>query len=137
MQDIDFIPVHYRQKHIQRQSQLWRIVVVVLFAALLGGAAFIHHDLKRRVEQELATITSQYELAVSQNGQLAEIQSRLQTARTDAELFTYLRHPWPRTQLLAALLIPLPEEVTLQHVQIQREMPQGPAQRRTLSERRA
>ena len=34
------------------------------------------------------------------------------------ELYTYLRHPWPRTQLLAAMLGPLPDEITLQQVQI-------------------
>lgn len=138
MQDIDFLPVEYRQEHARRQLQPWRIVVVAAFAALLAAAAFSQYNCKQRVKQELAAILPQYEQAVSQNAKLAELQSRLQTARTYAELYTYLRHPWPRTQLLATLLAPLPEEITLGQLQIIREKPQDqtPTERRSRSERK-
>jgi hypothetical protein len=38
-----------------------------------------------------------------------------------------LRHPWPRTQLLSALVARLPQEITLQQVQISREAKAAPA----------
>ena len=127
MQDIDFLPVQYRQKRVQRQSQPWRIVVAVAFAVLLGAAAFTQQGRKRQAEKRLEAILPQYELAVSQNRKLAELHARLNTARNAAELFTYLRHPWPRTQLLAALLAPLPEGITLEQLQITRQLPQDRA----------
>jgi Tfp pilus assembly protein PilN len=39
----------------------------------------------------------------------------------EAELFTYLEHPWPRTQLIDALLAPLPEEITFDELTIDGE----------------
>lgn len=123
MQDIDFLPVRYRQRHVRRQSQPWRIAVVAAFAGLLAAAVLSQHSRKRQAEKELAAIIPQYDLAVGQNRKLAEVHARLNTARANAELFTYLRHPWPRTQLLAALLAPLPEEITFERLQIACEMP--------------
>jgi hypothetical protein len=128
MQEIDFLPAQYRQKHVRRQWQPWRIVVVVAFVVLLVAAVLSQQNRKRQAERELAAIMPQYELAVSRNRRLAEIQAQLSTARNAAELFTYLRHPWPRTQLLAALWAPLPEAVTLRELKITPEMPQGRAQ---------
>ncbi len=123
MQDIDFLPVQYRQEHFRRQSQPWRLVVAVVFALLLAAAAFSQHLRRQRVEEELAALTPQYQSVVDQSSRLAEIQSQLQAARNTAELLTYLRHPWPPTQLLAALLGPLPEEITFEQVDIVGQTP--------------
>ncbi len=139
MQDIDFLPYQYHQKHVRRQSQPWRIIVVVAFALLLVAGALSQRHRKLQAEEELAAVEPPYAVAVKQNDRLAGLQSELQAKRIDAELFTYLRHPWPRTQLVAALLAPLPEEITLQVLQITRERPQtqGTVLRRSRSETQA
>ncbi len=136
MQDVDFLPVRYRQRRLRRRWQPWRVVVVFVFVVLAATAALSQQGRKRRAEHELAAIGPQYEMAVSQNRRLTEIQTRLAAAREDAELLTYLRHPWPRTQLLAALLTPLPEEITLERLQITHELRQDhvPRQRYRRSE---
>jgi hypothetical protein len=121
--DIDFLPSQYRQKHAQRQSRPWQLVVVIVFGLLLGAAALGYRHGRTQVEAELAAITPPYELAVSQNFQLNQMQPQLQKARSTAELLVYLRHPWPRTQLLVALLAPLPEEVVFEQLHIARERP--------------
>lgn len=135
MQDIDFLPVQHRQKRVQRRSQPWRIVAVALFVALLATGALSQRARKRRAEKELDEIVPQYELAVGRNRKLAELRAQLGTARNAAELFTYLRHPWPRTQLLAALLAPLPEGITIEQLQITRETPQDQAPAKRYSRR--
>jgi len=127
MQEIDFLPVQYRQKYARRQWRPWRVAVVTAFAVLLMAAVFGQRDRKRRAETELAAIVPQYDLAVGQNRRLAEIWTQLDAARNTAELLTYLRHPWPRTQLLAALLAPLPEGISLEELRITHETPQGRA----------
>jgi hypothetical protein len=125
MQHIDFLPVQYRQRDVRRQLQPRRIVVVIVFAALLAAAVVSQQDRKRQAEKQLAAIQPQYDLAIRQNRKLAEVWAELDTARNAAELFTYLRHPWPRTQILAALLAPLPEAITLETLQIAPEVSGG------------
>ncbi|HUT09061.1 MAG TPA: hypothetical protein VMY42_01065 [Thermoguttaceae bacterium] len=140
MQDIDFLPAQYHRQHASRQSQPWRIVVVAAFVALLGGAIFAQYRLERGVEDELAAIAPQHDLAVAQNDRLTEFQSQLKAKHDTAALYTYLRHPWPRTQLLAALIAPLPDEIDFRQVQITRgEKPQEaePTERRSRSETKA
>ena len=53
--------------------------------------------------------------------QLTDVRVQLKRMECEAELITYLRHPWPKSQLLSALLSRLPEEITLQQLQIIRE----------------
>ena len=121
MSDIDFLPIEYRQRVRQRQSQSWRIVVAAAMIGLVAAAAITQHYRWRRVRADLADVTPAYVAAVNLQSRLAGVQRQLDQARACAELYTYLRHPWPRTQLLTAMLGPLPEEITLQRVQILRE----------------
>lgn len=121
MPDIDFLPAEYRQKHLQRQSRPWQVVASVLIIGLVAVAAVTQNRRRRSVQDELAIIAPAYEAAVQQQKQLAELETRLKAANATAELYTYLRHPWPRTQLLRALVVPMPGGITLQQVQILRE----------------
>ena len=125
MHDIDFLPIEYRQKHARRQSQPWQIVVAVAIVGLVAAAALAQQYRRHRAESDLAMITPVYDAAIDQQNRLAEVQKREQAAKAGAELYTYLRHPWPRTQLLAALMAPLPDAITLQQIHILRETPTG------------
>jgi len=122
MQHVDFLPVEYRQQHLQRQSRPWQLIAVAAFAALVGAAAVLQHQRRTRLEQVLAEVEPQYESIMRQDQELGETQTRLKTAESSAQLLTYLRSPWPRTQILAALLDALPEPVTLQQLQIANEL---------------
>ncbi len=123
MHNVDFLPAEYRQKHAQRQSQPWQAFVAFAIVALVAGAMLAQHYRMHRLQNELAAIDPVYETAMKQKTRLAEAQVQLAAARAGAELYTYLRHPWPRTQLLAALVRPLPSAITLQQIQILREAP--------------
>lgn len=120
MNDIDFLPAEYRRQNLRRQSQPWRIVVIMAFVALLAGAGYSQRLRSGRVEAELQAIEPQYEQAIEYQERFSELQARLQPVRASAELIAYLRHPWPRTQLLAAVTGPLPEEITLDQLSIRR-----------------
>ncbi len=125
MHDVDFLPIEYRQKHARRQSQPWQIFVALAILGLVSVAVVAQKYRRNALERDLATIAPAYDSAMNQQKQLAELQQECQTAKACADLYTYLEHPWPRTQLLSALLTPLPESITLQQVKITREP--GPA----------
>ena len=118
MLNIDFLPTEYRQRVRQRRSQSWGSVVAAAMVGLVAAAAITQHYRWRRVRADLDDVTPAYVAAVNVQSRLAEVQRQLDQARACMELYTYLRHPWPRTQLLAAMLGPLPDEITLQQVQI-------------------
>jgi len=118
MQYIDFLPVEYRQKCASRHTKPWRAVVVIGFVALLAAATLGVRSRHKIAEKNLDTLAPQYDLVVKQSAALGSVQSQLLAARSEAELFTYLRHPWPKSQILSALLTPLPREITLRELQV-------------------
>jgi Tfp pilus assembly protein PilN len=125
MQDIDFLPVQYRQRRVARRRQSWRLVVlcgtVAVAGLLFAGQRYRLGTLKA----ELAAVDPQFELVSLQNEQLAQLQSQLAAVRSTAELVTYLRHPWPRTQVMEGLLAPLPDDVTFSRLEIARQQATG------------
>jgi hypothetical protein len=133
MTDIDFLPLECRRQCQQRHARQWQIVALTAVFGLVAAAAITQHHHWRRAQADLAAITPAYEAAVHLHSRIAGVQEQLSRARARAELCTYLRHPWPRTQLLAAMVGPLPEEITLQQVQILREPAEAaaPADKKT------
>lgn len=121
MNDIDFLPLEYHQKSAERRQQPWRLVVAAAFLALLGAAALLDYQRRHRLSADLQTIRPQYEKAVAQMSRLTDLQSQAKLARAEADLYTYLRHPWPKTQILSALLGPLPDEIVLEQLKIHQE----------------
>jgi len=125
MHDVDFLPAHYRQRRENRQRKPWQIAVIVACGLLMAAAAYGQYHTRRRIEEDLAAVGPYYEMAARETKWLDDLRQQLQRERSRAELLTYLRHPWPRTQILAAILQPLPEEITLERVRIRRDLPPG------------
>ncbi len=121
MHDIDFLPLEYHRQHAQRQVKPWRVVVVLCAAMLLAAAAFTQYRQHRQAQQELDSATALCDDATRENGAWVKFQEQMQAARSEAELFTYLRFPWPRSQLLSAVVAPLPREITIYQIQIATE----------------
>ena len=119
--DVDFLPASYREQGAKRKTGLWRLLVVVLFGGALVPTGIYQRRLKQEAEIQVAHLDSLYPAAMERNAQLARMQAKLATEQTAAELTTYLRHPWPRTQIFAAIAEPLPGAITLRDVQILRE----------------
>jgi Tfp pilus assembly protein PilN len=119
--DIDFLPASYYEVGLQRKHATLRVVVVVVFLSLVIFAAIYQQFLRSWTNQQLTDLLPQLDLAKQETQHLAELQQSLQTAEKRADLFTYLRHPWPRSQILATLAEPLPDEIVLTEISILRE----------------
>jgi Tfp pilus assembly protein PilN len=131
MKDIDFLPSHYRLEHAARRKRVSGVAVVLVYAALLAVAAYTQHARQRRMKGELETLSQQHAAVTAQAAQLAAMQQESRNLDAIAALATWLRHPWPRTQLLAAVLDPLPQSVQLDDLSLQRSGAQESNVRRT------
>jgi hypothetical protein len=127
MKEIDFLPARYREQHAQRKKQFWRLVVVAAYAALLCAAAWTHTSRRRQLEAQVKAAAVQHAAVSVQGEQLARLQEELRQVQAEAELYTYLRHPWPRTQILAAIVSLLPKSAQLEELRLQRQQAIDPA----------
>jgi hypothetical protein len=123
MNELDFLPVAYRAKHDQRKMQPRRVLAIAAVGLLIVVGVYGQYANRRRVAAELDVARREHASAMDRARQLGQVQSLLHAARAEAEWLTYLRHPWPRTQLLAAILAPLPDSVNLVELRILREKP--------------
>lgn len=123
MNDIDFLPDHLRVNRREHQTRLLWFAGVACCVMALGVASTLQYAARRRLTADLAVVGRAYDAAQSEIQRLARARAELDVAHDEAELLTFLRHPWPRTQIIAALLTPLPESVTLTELRIARESP--------------
>ena len=128
MKNIDFLPDQYRQREALRHARLWWCSVVLIFGTAIGLAAGAQLWLRRGIQQQIDELDVQFAAAEGQVRELAKLQSEIAQAGRSASLFTFLDDPWPRTQILAELVRPLPETVRLTQIHIGEEALQQAAQ---------
>jgi Tfp pilus assembly protein PilN len=121
MKQIDFLPPRYRERRSAHKSHLWRLLVLVAFGAAVGAAAVGQHFLKRSAAAQVEAVDLAHALALAKNSQFSTLERELAEVRAGAQLYAYLKHPWPRTQILLALAEPLPPELTLTEITVSRE----------------
>jgi hypothetical protein len=120
MQDIDFLPQRYREASAQRSRKTWGGVVVVLYALLLCTSGYLQKSGQKRLKQELAAAQQQQAMVTAQVARLTALENDLKRAESQAGLIAYLRHPWPRTQVLAAAVEPLIDGLALAELRVHR-----------------
>lgn len=121
MHHVDFLPSSYRETSLRRLDLWWQIGVFVALAVLCAALSGYQVWQRRGVRTELAALTSRHAAAIMQENRGTLLREKLHAARQHAALVNYLQHPWPRSQILAAILKPLPESITLQDVRIARD----------------
>ncbi|HUT95190.1 MAG TPA: hypothetical protein VMY37_37400 [Thermoguttaceae bacterium] len=133
MHDIDFLPSECRQKDDRHRWYVRRVLVATGVVAMIAALAWSQERQSGRLAAELAAREPARAAAAETKDALGELQSQLQLAQASANLVTYLRHPWPRTRILAAILGPLPNEITFEKLYINRGESAGrkPAERRS------
>lgn len=123
MKNIDFLPAEYREAHDQRRATAWRLVLVVSVAVAIVVAALGQQRTRHRLMKELEETQLLHKHTSVQHSELSKLEGQLDAERHVARLMTYLRHPWPKTQILKAILDPLTDEITLERIRIVRETP--------------
>jgi Tfp pilus assembly protein PilN len=122
MKDIDFLPIRYRERTAQRRSRIWRAIMLSCLGAFVIAVAAAQMALKRPIEQQLKTVNAQYPNAVVASTLVEQLQKDLTEVNEIAAVTTYLRHPWPITQLLASVTNSLPSSVVIQEITVDRQL---------------
>ncbi len=121
MKDIDFLPFRYRERSALRRARVWRAVMVCCLAGFVAVVALAQHALRRPIERQLITVHAQYPAAVVAANRVDQLQKDLTEIEGFAAMYTYLRHPWPVTQLLTSLTNPLPDSVVIVEITFDRK----------------
>ncbi|HMC11440.1 MAG TPA: hypothetical protein VKH44_09125 [Pirellulaceae bacterium] len=121
MKTIDFLPEIYRQREALHRARLWWCIVFVIFSGAISASAMAQAWLRHGMAQQLEALTPEYALAQTQVQDLSTLQSQIVRASHEASLYTYLENPWPRTQLLAEVVRPLPGTIRLTKISLMEE----------------
>lgn len=127
MKSIDFLPKRYQLRQQQRRAFTWEICVVIFFAMLITPIAMWQVAQRWQVGTRLQALSEQYQQALDTQTAHQKLQVQLASASEAAELYLYLEHPWPRTQVLHAISSCLPEDMWLTDVHITYEAVSGVA----------
>jgi Tfp pilus assembly protein PilN len=118
VKSIDFLPDIYRQRETLRRARLWWGIVVLVFSSALGASTIAQALLRHSTQQQLDSLAAEYAAAQTQVQELSTLQAQIVRAGHEANLYTYLENPWPRTQLLAQVVRPLPDCIRLSQIHI-------------------
>jgi hypothetical protein len=121
MKNIDFLPEIYRERTALSHARIWWAIVGIIFGVAIGLMAGAQHLLRRSIQRQFDDLAPQFDQAQEQVQRLALLQSQNRAAGELAGLVTYLQQPWPRTQLLAEVVGPLPEDIHLTELIITEE----------------
>ncbi len=88
--------------------------------ACSAPAAICKRAALRQLSKDLAAANEQRAVVTAQATKLASLQAELKQARPAPGLIAYLQHPWPRTQIVAAVVQPLLEGLSLSELRVQR-----------------
>ncbi len=113
MHNIDFLPPQYREANAQRRTHMWRVIVVAMgLGCLISGASYDYFQ-RGLLKSQLVAAEARYAASQLLGQRISEFESELFAAQDEAELYTYLDHPWPRSHIIAAVVTPLPKDIYL------------------------
>src|SRR5262245_50894135 len=121
MKNIDFLPEIYRQREALRRARLWWGIVIVIFGGAIGASVLAQACLRHNLQNQLDSLASEYAAAQKQVQELSTLQAQIVRAGHEASLYTFLNNPWPRTQLLAEVVRPLPDCIRLTKITLTEE----------------
>ncbi|HUG70389.1 MAG TPA: PilN domain-containing protein [Pirellulaceae bacterium] len=123
MKNINFLPERYHERDLKRKAAIWQYAILAGFGGLLLAATFGQLAMKRSLQASLRELEPTRIEAKVKRERVQLLQQQLNSTEEVAALYTYLRHPWPRTQLLAKITEVLPECIVLDGIEILEQLP--------------
>lgn len=118
-QEVDFLPAQYRERTAKKKGRAWRLTTIILLAMMLPVASFYQLRVRGKLQRELNDIRPQCMRIDAYHAKLQGLEKKRLSLESKARLIAYLHHPWPRSQIMSALLPPLPESIAITSIQIE------------------
>jgi hypothetical protein len=123
--NLDFLPADFRAKRRQRSARRgrWVIAAAFLLLAFLGFAG--NHLQSSRLHAELERLKPQAAGVANWRSSLGQLTHQIQQLELHADVRSRLRLRPASTRLLASVTAAMPEDLTLQELEIRHEQPIG------------
>jgi hypothetical protein len=118
MKNIDFMLDSYRHQVQGRRSRWWQMVIVCTFTGLFLVCFSWQSTLLYKVQQKSQEAGQRHMAAIALQQEHKRLQEQLAQLNDVAELYDFLEHPWPRTQVMRQLTSNLPNDMAFRYVGI-------------------
>ena len=129
MKEIDFLPSRYRENDARRRAGLWRFVLVLLLGGAVTAASLGQFAYKAKVKAQLLDIQPLLAQAHAMEANSAQLKTELSKASQTAKLYAIVQTPWPKTQVIAAIVAPLNESIIVREIHHSRQGMQNSSRR--------
>ena len=118
MKTIDFLPQKYHDKSARQRAGIWRLLVVALLGGAVAAASVGQLLHRRSIQAQIEELQPLYVDAQTKATMLAQLQTELTHETAAATLYAYLQTPWPRTQVVSAVAIPVGAELRIEQLHL-------------------
>ena len=129
MKDIDFLPARYRENDARRKAGVWRFALVLVLGGAVAAASLGQFAYRAKVQSQLVEIQPLLAQAHASEAHAAQLKSELHKVSQTATLYALVQTPWPRTQLVAAIVEPLDDTIVIHEIRCSRQLEQTPDRR--------
>lgn len=123
--EIEFLPKKYREKRKGHNFQVSRILLIVILVASMSAVLLYQLAALHSVNLQVAALDGQHEKVMQLMQEVELRRAEVAVKRHHAKLLTFLDHPYPKSQIIAAIANPLPTEITITRLQVSVEQMAG------------
>ncbi|MBA2114974.1 hypothetical protein [Bremerella alba] len=116
--EIEFLPKKYREKQKSHNFQVSRLLLIVVIVAGMSSVLLYQLASLHSVKRQVAALDDQHEKVVQLMQEVDQRRGEVVVKRHHAKLLTFLDHPFPKSQIIAAIANPLPTEIAITRVQV-------------------
>jgi hypothetical protein len=121
MKNIDFLPARYHERYAARAAIVKRWTIVLGISIVITPLAVYQLLAHHRVCNRFVLVEPEYKKAQDKSKRLDDLRKKLELVKGEAALLAWLRHPWPRSQVLAHVHGPLPQSMRLTSIKLNSE----------------
>jgi Tfp pilus assembly protein PilN len=121
MTDISFLPEDYKEKRIQRRTNLISLGLFIVVMGAIVGAYFVTNNQRDGVREQLDLVNEDFAEAARRLEQLEQLRWRKRQIIRKANLSSVLLERVPRSLVLSEMVNRMPENVALTELRLSTE----------------
>jgi Tfp pilus assembly protein PilN len=126
MTDVSFLPEDYKEKRIQRRTNIISLGLFVVVMIAIIGAYFVTNKQRDDVREQLIQVNEDFAEAARRLEQLEQLRWRKRQIIRKANLSSVLLERVPRSLVLSELINRMPEDVALTELRLATETVRAP-----------